>query len=134
MLRTPEAILRRVAESQVKNERKERIVGAHGESFARERSDYLNGYAEKVTWDDMNAAAQRDRRLRAALGQIESNLCTGVPHANDQDGLAGKRLGIDVVRAVDEPAHELLCPGNDWTHRFGIQSGCNHDMRSVDPT
>src|SRR5262249_36218065 len=132
LLRPPDAVFRRVAERQVKNEWEERIVGAHGERFARQRGDHLYGYAEKVTRGDMNAVAQRDGRLRAALGQIESNLCAGIAHADDQDGLAGKRRGVEVVRAVDEPTGKPLCPGNDWTDRFAVESGCNHDMRSLD--
>ena len=80
----------------------------------------------------MNAIAHRDGRARATFRQIEGDLRTGVTHADHQDGTAGERLGIDVVRAVDHRACERVHSGNGRDYRLGIVAGRNHDEASAD--
>ena len=103
-----------------------------GSTLVASIGHHLDRNAEQIARHDVHAVAQRDRRPRAVLGEIERDLRAGIAHADHQHRLAGERLGVGILRAVNDLALEFLDPGDGRRRRLGIVPGRDHDIAGAD--
>ena len=77
----------------------------------------------------MNPAAYGYRRLRAMLTKVEGDFRPCIPHANNQNALAGERCCIDVSSTVEDLPSKFLGSWKMRCHRLGIQPRRHDQVR-----
>ena len=132
LFRDREPIRRQVGDGVPPEEHRDRVDPRRGQ-LRHEDADRLARDAEAVAADDVRRRPHRELHARgAAVGEVDGDLRSRVPCADDEDVLALERLRVPVLGRVDQRAGKVRAAGPVGQHGPPVVARCDDHARRLE--